>query len=240
VNAKIRNQIARRKRRIRQRLDKNNNCGCEQPVMTATNLHYEIAGRTRATNVGGIAAMHLLVKQLGLDAAIDRHLSLLKIHVGLGGEHRHHQLRRERFMSENNGSHKQADFPRTEEFIDFAGRTRKFILEQFPVPSGYGVCAAEDVEGDDGYVFRAFSSVDAFHALGDLRRRIRKLLSVRHLLERNGKLSFTHDRLRGRVAYGGVVVDGIFLTFDQLAELIQTYEGFQFDLKIVDSSDELG
>lgn len=81
MNAKIRNQIARRKRRIRQRLDKNNNCGCEQPVMTATNLHYEIAGRTRATNVGGIAAMHLLVKQLGLDAAIDRHLSLLKIHM---------------------------------------------------------------------------------------------------------------------------------------------------------------
>ena len=37
----------------------------------------------------------------------------------------------------------------------------------------------------------------------------------------------------------GVVADGIFLTFKQLAELVQTYEGFQFDLKIVDSSDEL-
>jgi hypothetical protein len=142
-------------------------------------------------------------------------------------------------MSENSGSHKQTDFPTMEEFVDFAGRTRKFNLEQFPVPSGYGVCAAEEAEGDDGYVFRAFSTVDPFHALGDLRRRIRKLLSVRHLLERDGELSLTHDRLRGRVAYGGVVVDGIFLTFDQLAKLMQTYEGFQFDLKIVDSSDEL-
>lgn len=28
-------------------------------------------------------------------------------------------------------------------------------------------------------------------------------------------------------------------TFDQLAELIQTYEGFQFDLRIVEASDEL-
>lgn len=142
-------------------------------------------------------------------------------------------------MSEHNGSQKQTDFPKTEEFIDFAGRTRKFTVEQFPVPSGYGVCLAEDVEGDDGYVFRAYSVVDPFHALGNLRRRIRTLLSVRHLIKQDGGLSLTHDRLRGRVAYGGVVVDGIFLTFDQLGELLQTYEGFQFDLKIVDPSDEL-
>ncbi len=69
--------------------------------------------------------------------------------------------------------------------------------------------------------------------------RIRKLLSVRHLMEQGGRLSLTHDRLRGRVSYGGVVVDGIFLTFEQFAELIQTCEGFQLDLKLVDSSDEL-
>jgi len=41
------------------------------------------------------------------------------------------------------------------------------------------------------------------------------------------------------MVYDSVVIDGIFLTFEQLAELIQTYEGFQFDLKIVDASDEL-
>ena len=142
-------------------------------------------------------------------------------------------------MSKSNGSTQPSDFPRTEEFVDFAGRTRKFTVEQFPVPSGYGVYAIEDVEGDDGYVFRAFSTVDPFHALGGLRSRIRKLLSVRHLVEKDGDLSLTHDRLRGRIGYGGVVVDGIFLTFDQFAELLQTYEGFQFDLKIVDCSDDL-
>jgi hypothetical protein len=142
-------------------------------------------------------------------------------------------------MSNGNGSLRKDEFPRTEEFEDFAGRIRKFTLEQFPVPSGYGVCASEDVEGDGGYVLRAFSTVDAFHALGDLRKRIRKLLSIRHLSQQDGRLSMTHDRLRGRVDYGGVVVDGIFLTFDQFTELIQSYEGLQFDLKIVDSSDEL-
>jgi hypothetical protein len=142
-------------------------------------------------------------------------------------------------MSENNGSPKQTDFPSSEEFTDFAGRTRKFTLKQYSVPLGFGVCASEDVEGDDGYVFRTFSTVDPFQALGELRKRIRKLLSVRHLIEQNGRLSLTHDRLRGRIDYGGVVVDGIFLTFDQLAELLQAYEGFEFDLKIIDSSDEL-
>ena len=144
-------------------------------------------------------------------------------------------------MSENNGSQLPSDFPTTETFVDFSGKARTFNLEQYPVPGGgYGVAAIEDVDGDDGYRFRAFSVVDPFHALGDLRYRIRKLLSIRHLIERDGRLSFTHDRLRGHISYGGVVVDGIFLTFEQLAELIQTYEGFQFDLKIVDSSDELG
>ena len=139
-------------------------------------------------------------------------------------------------MSKSNGS---PDFPRTEEFVDFAGKTRKFTVKLDPMPIGYCVTAVEDVEGDDGYVFRAFSAVDPFQALGDLRKRIPKLLSVRHLVKREGRLSMTHDRLRGRISSGGVVVDGIFLTFDELAELIQTYEGFQFDLKIVDSSDEL-
>jgi hypothetical protein len=142
-------------------------------------------------------------------------------------------------MSEGNGSPKKGDFPMIDEFVDFAGRTRKFTVQRDELPWGYGVSAVEDVEGNDGYEFRAFSPVDPFHALAFLRKKIAKLLSVRHLVEQEGRLSLTHDRMRGRVAFGGVVVDGTFLTFEQLAELIQTYEGFQFDLKVVDASDEL-
>jgi hypothetical protein len=81
VNTKIRKQIERRKQRIARRLDKNDNRGCDRPIMTASNIHYEIADRTRATANGGIGAMHLLVRKLGLDQAIDRHLGLLKIHL---------------------------------------------------------------------------------------------------------------------------------------------------------------
>jgi hypothetical protein len=81
VNTKIRKQIERRKRRIARRLDRNDNRGCDRPMMTASNIHYESADRTCATANGGIGAMHLLVRKLGLDQAIDADLGLLKIHL---------------------------------------------------------------------------------------------------------------------------------------------------------------
>ena len=49
--------------------------------MAASNIHYEIADRTRATTHGGIGAIHLLMKQLGLDQAINQRLGLLKLHL---------------------------------------------------------------------------------------------------------------------------------------------------------------
>lgn len=131
------------------------------------------------------------------------------------------------------------DFPTTDEFVDFAGRTRRFTVKLDRLPMGYSVLAVEDVRGDDRYEFRAFSLVNPFQALGDLRKRIPKLLSIRHLVKQNGKWLPTHDRLRGRIDYKGVVVDGVFLTFEELAEIVQTYEGFQFDLRFVDPSDDL-
>jgi hypothetical protein len=81
VNVKIRYQIERRKRRIERRLDKKDCRGCDRPAMTASNVRYEIADRTRATAQGGIGAMHLLAKRLGLPEAIDERLGLLKIHL---------------------------------------------------------------------------------------------------------------------------------------------------------------
>ena len=81
MNDKIRKRMAQSKRRIERRLDKNDNTGCDRPMMTASNIHYEIAERTRATAAGGIGAMHLVARKLGLVEAIDRSLRLLKIHL---------------------------------------------------------------------------------------------------------------------------------------------------------------
>jgi len=71
--------LAQGKRRIEKRLNKNDNTGCERPMLTASNIDYEIADRTKAIAAGGIGAMHLVAKKLGLPEAIDDKLHLLKI-----------------------------------------------------------------------------------------------------------------------------------------------------------------
>jgi hypothetical protein len=81
VKHSISKRVWQAKRRIEQRLDKTDNRGCDRPMMTASNIHYEIADRTRATAHGGIGAIHLLARKLGLDQAIDSQLGLLKIHL---------------------------------------------------------------------------------------------------------------------------------------------------------------
>jgi hypothetical protein len=81
VNAKIRQKLVRRQRRIQKRLDKSNLRGCSQPMLTARNIQYEIGERGRGIGYGGIGAVHLLVRKLGLADAIDRRLHLLRIHL---------------------------------------------------------------------------------------------------------------------------------------------------------------
>jgi hypothetical protein len=78
VNATIRRQLARRKRRIERRLAPTDLRGCDQPIMTASNVHYEMAERARGIAHGGIGAIHTLARHIGLIDAIDANLHLLK------------------------------------------------------------------------------------------------------------------------------------------------------------------
>jgi hypothetical protein len=50
-------------------------------VISAANIHYELAGKTQAIAAGGIGLIQLMVKQLGLDDAINRHLGVFKIYL---------------------------------------------------------------------------------------------------------------------------------------------------------------
>jgi hypothetical protein len=50
-------------------------------MMAASNIRYEIADRTRAISPGGIGAIHLLARRIGLIDDIDRDLHLLKRHL---------------------------------------------------------------------------------------------------------------------------------------------------------------
>lgn len=81
MSAKIQRQLARRKRRMLDRLDKFKLGNLDEPVFTASNIHYEIAERARGIAHGGIGAFHVLARRIGLVDAIDRRLHLLKIHL---------------------------------------------------------------------------------------------------------------------------------------------------------------
>src|SRR6202030_4701820 len=81
VKAKIRHQLNQRKRRIQRRLDKTKLHGCERPMFTAANIHYEISAKGRGIAHGGLGALHALVRQLGLIDAIDQRLQLFKFHL---------------------------------------------------------------------------------------------------------------------------------------------------------------
>jgi Transposase DDE domain group 1 len=69
------------KRKIRQRLDKPVTAPSPRPVFTAPNISYDVADKTRAISCGGIGAIQLLVRKLGLAQAIDERLHLLKYHL---------------------------------------------------------------------------------------------------------------------------------------------------------------
>ena len=81
VNKIIRQKLAKSKRRIQRRLDKADVRGGAQPMMTARNIKYEIADRTRGLAYGGIGAMHLLARKIGLIDAINQGLTIFKVHL---------------------------------------------------------------------------------------------------------------------------------------------------------------
>jgi len=73
--------LAARKRQIERRLDKTELGDCAEPMFTASNIHYEIAERARGLAFGGIGAMHLLARKIGLIDAINQGLHLFKVHL---------------------------------------------------------------------------------------------------------------------------------------------------------------
>ena len=80
MNANVHRQLNRRKRRILRRLEHQPGVERPEPMMAASNIHYEIAEKVRGIAPGGIGAIHLLARKLGLIEAIDRDLHLLKRH----------------------------------------------------------------------------------------------------------------------------------------------------------------
>ncbi len=74
-------RIEARKRSIANRLDRGLPEDVSRPMFAASNIHFELAERTRAITHGGIGMIHKLAQATGLVEAIDERLHLLKIHA---------------------------------------------------------------------------------------------------------------------------------------------------------------
>jgi hypothetical protein len=71
--------LRNRKQRIARRLDPKRRWSEQpEPMMSASNIHFEMAERGRALNYGGIGAIHLMGQRLGLAEEIDGRLQLLE------------------------------------------------------------------------------------------------------------------------------------------------------------------
>jgi len=81
VNRITRQRIARRKLRIKRRLDKKSYDDQGRPILTAANIHYEVADRVSAIACGGIGVIHKLARQTGLIEALDDNVHVLKLHL---------------------------------------------------------------------------------------------------------------------------------------------------------------
>lgn len=127
-----------------------------------------------------------------------------------------------------------AHFPLRESFVDCRGITREFVIDFSRSDDQRFLRAVEAVEDEGRYEFAAISETDPFLALGTLRRTIRRELSTRYLHGEGDDLQLAHDELKGRIAYGGVAIDGRFVNFDELVRLLDVHEGFHFHIRIID------
>jgi len=81
VNRNIRRALDSEKRRIARRHESAIEVNEGGPVLSATNIQYEIGEKTKAIAHGGIGAVHRMIRKLRLPERIDEALGLLKIHV---------------------------------------------------------------------------------------------------------------------------------------------------------------
>ena len=105
---------------------------------------------------------------------------------------------------------------------------------------GFTVRAEEEGCGGTGYDFAAYSETSPYSALGRVRQKMHRGLATRHVTGSPGAYRMLHDRLRGRITSDGaggvlLVVDGVSLGVEDLAQMLGSHEGWEFELRIVDA-----
>jgi hypothetical protein len=78
---KYRKVITDSKQRIEKRLERKHYNDQENPMMSGSNIHYEVSEKTQALSYGGIGAIHQMVQKIGLVDELNDRLNLLKYHL---------------------------------------------------------------------------------------------------------------------------------------------------------------
>ena len=129
-------------------------------------------------------------------------------------------------------------FPIIDEHCDCTGKKRVFEINSQSLPNGWLLSAIEQKSDKQGYEIEAFSETSPYFALGKIRKKIREALSVKYLDVSESSVSLTHEKMRGSIIYDreseshGLLVDGRFVSMDNLESILSGYEGWEFDLSI--------
>jgi Transposase DDE domain group 1 len=70
-----------RRKKILDRIENRPGSETDRPMMTASNIHYELADRVHGLSPGGIGAIHLLAQRIGLVRDLDANVHVLKRHL---------------------------------------------------------------------------------------------------------------------------------------------------------------
>ena len=131
-------------------------------------------------------------------------------------------------------------------------REYHFKIASFPIPDGI-MSEAIEVKKDNtaGYEFRILSDWNADIELTEKRLKtiIKKKINKKHLKRRNGQLEIEQYKIvEGRIGYINdpsktdfdrtFVIDGKEITVEEFVRMLECYEGWGFQFKIVDSCDE--
>ena len=75
-------KLQKRKRNIESRIDKTKlPHNVENPMLSASNIHYALSEKVSALGAGGIGVIHKMVRSIGLIDDIDENLHVLKLHL---------------------------------------------------------------------------------------------------------------------------------------------------------------
>lgn len=124
------------------------------------------------------------------------------------------------------------DISNSMSFTDCTGAERLFYIKGYYAEgiNLYSLFAREILDSDEqGYYFQSHSYSSPEEARSKLVRKIRHELS-RKYLDPNNKSHFLNQLVRGRVSSGGVVIDGIFISWTEFSTMLQSHEGWEFEL----------